>query len=111
MLLFVAPIALPLGGVLGYQAMPDSGEVYAVPLDQAYSKLQMMELEPGLRSMVAASDNLGLTTSGTPNQSVVWTFTHEGSKVGEGMREVPVEARPTRCLFPTEATPLCSGGS
>jgi hypothetical protein len=80
---FVTPIAVPLAAVLGYQAMPDSGAVYAVPVDQAYSKLQMMELEPGLRSMIAASDDLGLSTSGTPNQSVIWTFTHEGKKVGE----------------------------
>src|SRR5687768_15895395 len=80
---FGLPLVLPIVGVAGYQAIPDRGEVYAVPLDKAYSQLRSMELEPGLRSLVAASDNLSLSTGGTPNQSVVWSFRHEADPVGE----------------------------
>jgi hypothetical protein len=77
------PFALPIVGAIGYGALPDRGEVYAVPLDKAYSQLSRMELEPGLRSIVAASDNLGLITATVPNQSVTWKFTHQGAPVGQ----------------------------
>jgi hypothetical protein len=83
MRLYGLPLALPIVGVLGYQALPDSGAVYAVPLDQAYAQLSVMELEPGLRSMIAASDDLGMSTETVPNQAVVWKFTNEGAVVGQ----------------------------
>lgn len=77
------PFALPVVGFFGYQALPDRGEVYAVPIDQAYSQLKSLELEPGLRSLVAGSDDLSMFTELTPNQSVVWKFKHDGDPIGE----------------------------
>ena len=83
MKLYGLSFALPIVGVLGYQAIPDGGETYKVPIDQAYAQLQAMELEPGLRSMIAASDDLGMSTESVPNQSVTWKFTHQGTIVGQ----------------------------
>ncbi|MDB5697878.1 MAG: hypothetical protein JWN69_682 [Alphaproteobacteria bacterium] len=67
MRLYGLPFALPVVGFFGYQAIPDSGEVYAVPLEQAYSQLKSLELESGLRSLVAGSDDLSMFTELTPN--------------------------------------------
>lgn len=76
-------LALPVVGVCGYAAMPDRGAVYAVPVDQAYSKLVSLEMEPGLQQMVTASDGLTLSTEAVPNQAVVWKFAAKGDPLGE----------------------------
>ncbi|HEX2764686.1 MAG TPA: hypothetical protein VHM92_12700 [Allosphingosinicella sp.] len=76
-------LALPVVGVCGYAAMPDSGTVYSVPVEQAYSKLASLEMDPSLQSLVTASDELTLSTEAVPNQAVVWKFLTKGDPVGE----------------------------